>query len=112
MAFWSALRRWGERAVAAGMLTVADLRNGAAEACTLLSSCISPVAISPAQTPTGIPLALHPGEPEALPGELLAVPSEGWRALAVAMSEERSAGSSAGAGRLAKDRAQVVSCAR
>jgi hypothetical protein len=27
-AFWSALRRWGERAIAAGTLTVTDLRNG------------------------------------------------------------------------------------
>jgi hypothetical protein len=27
--FWSALRRWGERAVAAGIVTIADLRNGA-----------------------------------------------------------------------------------
>jgi hypothetical protein len=26
-AFWTALRRWGERAMAAGILTVADIRN-------------------------------------------------------------------------------------
>jgi hypothetical protein len=32
-AFWSALRRWAERAVSAGILTVADIRNGAAPAC-------------------------------------------------------------------------------
>jgi hypothetical protein len=36
MAFWSALRRWGERAVAAGVLSLDQIRNGAAEACTLL----------------------------------------------------------------------------
>jgi hypothetical protein len=35
-AFWTALRRWGERAVAAGILTIDDIRNGHAEACTLL----------------------------------------------------------------------------
>ena len=34
-AFWSALRRWGERAIAAGTLTVIDLKNGAKAACTL-----------------------------------------------------------------------------
>jgi hypothetical protein len=27
--FWSALRRWGERAVAAGFLTIADIKGGA-----------------------------------------------------------------------------------
>jgi hypothetical protein len=40
--FWSALRRWGERAVAAGILTVTDIRNGDAAACTLLGAPISP----------------------------------------------------------------------
>ena len=34
-AFWSALRSFGERALASGALTVADLQNGRAEACTL-----------------------------------------------------------------------------
>jgi hypothetical protein len=34
-AFWSALRRWGERAVAAGILTIADLQSDSAPACTL-----------------------------------------------------------------------------
>jgi len=29
MAFWSALRRWAERAIAAGVLTIADIRIGA-----------------------------------------------------------------------------------
>ena len=33
--FWSALRQWDERAIAAGTLTVIDLRNGATAACTL-----------------------------------------------------------------------------
>ena len=35
-AFWTALRRWGERAVAAGVLRLDQIRNGAPEACTLL----------------------------------------------------------------------------
>jgi hypothetical protein len=32
--FWSALRRWGERAVAAGTLTITDVKNGVVAACT------------------------------------------------------------------------------
>ena len=35
-AFHSAGRRWAEHAVLSGRLTVVDLRNGAAEACTLV----------------------------------------------------------------------------
>jgi hypothetical protein len=46
MAFWSALRRWAERAVADGVLTVGEIRNGVAEACTLLPGGISPAEIS------------------------------------------------------------------
>src|SRR6516225_4418399 len=48
-AFWSALRRRGERAIAAGTLTVIDLRNGATAACTLQREPIlrgSPPALS------------------------------------------------------------------
>jgi len=30
------LRRWGERALAAGVLTIPDIRNGDPAACTLL----------------------------------------------------------------------------
>jgi hypothetical protein len=33
--FWSALRRWGERAIATGNLTIAEVQDGAATACTL-----------------------------------------------------------------------------
>ena len=36
-AFWTALRRWGERAVAAGVLSLDQIREGAPEACMLLS---------------------------------------------------------------------------
>ena len=35
MLFWSALRRSGERALAEGILTIADIRTGAPAACTL-----------------------------------------------------------------------------
>jgi hypothetical protein len=50
MMFWSALRRWGEQAVASGVLTIADIRNGASAACTLLPRRISPSPVP--QTPT------------------------------------------------------------
>ena len=35
-AFWTALRRWAERAVAAGVLSLDQIREDAPEACTLL----------------------------------------------------------------------------
>ena len=41
IAFWSALRRWAERAVAAGVLTGADIKKGAPAACTLPLGAIS-----------------------------------------------------------------------
>jgi hypothetical protein len=40
--FWSTLRRWGARAVAAGILTIADIRNGDPAACTLPGAPVSP----------------------------------------------------------------------
>jgi hypothetical protein len=39
--FWSNLRRWGARAVAAGILTIADIRNGHPAACTLPEGPVS-----------------------------------------------------------------------
>jgi len=45
-AFWSALRRWGEHAIAAGVLTVVDIRNGDPAACTLPGVAISPPPVS------------------------------------------------------------------
>ena len=36
MAFWSALRRWGERAVAARVLSIDQIKNGSLAACTLV----------------------------------------------------------------------------
>jgi hypothetical protein len=48
-AFWSALRRWGERAVAAGILTITDIRSGDSAACTLPGACLSPPPVSQGQ---------------------------------------------------------------
>jgi hypothetical protein len=41
-AFWSALRRWAQRAVAGGVLTVGQIRTGDPAACTLPRRMISP----------------------------------------------------------------------
>jgi len=49
-------RRWAERAVAFGFLSVDDIRNGATKACTLLLEAGSP-APSPQQS-----AAVAPGE--------------------------------------------------
>lgn len=43
--FWSALRHWGERAVAGGFLTVDAIKNGNPAACTPLPGTISPVIV-------------------------------------------------------------------
>ena len=55
-AFWSALRRWGERAVAAGIVTPHDIRNADLVACTLLPRPISstPVREAPSQLLTAM----------------------------------------------------------
>jgi hypothetical protein len=48
-AFWTALRRWGERAVSTGILAIADIRDRVGEgdgpACTLLPGAVSPAPI-------------------------------------------------------------------
>jgi hypothetical protein len=44
--FWSSLRRWGEQAIAAGTLTIADVKNGVVAACTPPQDSESPVPIS------------------------------------------------------------------
>src|SRR5215471_4069910 len=44
-AFWSALRRWGEEALASGALYVTDLRNGCRKACTLRTFEGSPIPL-------------------------------------------------------------------
>src|SRR6516225_2196583 len=62
MAFWSALRRWAERAVTAGFLTVDHIRSDDPIACTLLPGGISPTPIAPASE-------AHPVAPAAIPDE-------------------------------------------
>jgi hypothetical protein len=51
VAFWSALRRWSERAIDLGILTIDDIRSGDPAACTLLLEAASraPVAAPPWQ---------------------------------------------------------------
>jgi len=58
MAFWSAARRWAEAAVASGLMSVDDIRNGATKACTLLleAGSLAPIP-SPQQS-----AAVAPGE--------------------------------------------------
>jgi hypothetical protein len=56
-AFWSALRRWGERAIAAGILTVTDVRDGDPEACTLLLKATLPAPIDDAARRSPTPVA-------------------------------------------------------
>jgi hypothetical protein len=50
-AFHTAARRWAERVVDAGFLTVDHIRSGDPTACTLLPCGISPAPIGPAQKP-------------------------------------------------------------
>jgi hypothetical protein len=54
--FWSALRDWAERALAAGVLTVAEVRSGNPAACTLLGAAVSSPPVSPP------PRHVRPGE--------------------------------------------------
>jgi hypothetical protein len=90
--FWSALRRWGERAVAAGALTVDQIRNGVAEACTPLSSGISPAPISPAEKPALMALAGSADEAGELLDEfliaLLEMPDDAWSDLVAALPDQ------------------------
>jgi hypothetical protein len=51
--FWSALRYWGESAIAAGVLTISDIRDGDPAACTLLRAAVSPPPVSPGQVQPG-----------------------------------------------------------
>ena len=62
MAFWSAARRWAERAVVSGFLSVDDIRNGAGEACTLLPGVDSPAPVRVSQKSGAVAPAERPGE--------------------------------------------------
>ena len=55
MAFWSTARPWAEAAVASGLLSVDDIRNGTTKACTLLleagSLAQQSAAVAPGERP-------------------------------------------------------------
>jgi len=55
--FWTALRQWGERAVAAGILTIGDIRNGDPAACTVLPRADSPAPIAEVHWQHPVPVA-------------------------------------------------------
>jgi hypothetical protein len=61
-AFWSAARRWAERAVVSGLLSVDDLRNGAGEACTLFAGANSPASVPFPQKSAAVAPGEHPSE--------------------------------------------------
>ena len=61
-AFWSAARRWAERALVSGFLSVDDIRNGVAEACTLLPGPSLPAPLPLSQKSGTVASAEHPGE--------------------------------------------------
>ena len=67
MAFWSALRCWAERAVAAGALTVDQIGKADPAACTLLPGGKAPTPISQAQKPAPAASAERPEEAAELP---------------------------------------------
>jgi hypothetical protein len=87
-AFHSAARRWAERAVVVGTLTVDHIRNGDPAACTLLPRGNSPASVSQLRKAALVAPAARPGESAELLCALLAVQSDGWHALAEAMSDE------------------------
>jgi hypothetical protein len=60
MAFHAASRRWAEKAVASGMLTIAELRKADPAACTLLSSRVSGAEVSQRLSPAGPAHAVWP----------------------------------------------------
>jgi hypothetical protein len=116
-------------AIAAGMLTLEALRTGAAATRALEGMRkIPPETDRPVpkpadpvlgrlsatdDTPAPVAPAERPGEAAELLGALLAVPSQGWSALAEAMSQELFDGLKRWrAGRLAEYRAQVASRGR
>jgi hypothetical protein len=71
IAFWSALRRWAERAVARGALTVDHIRSGDPAACTLLPGAISPEPISAPEKRAPVSPAASPEETQNLLDDFL-----------------------------------------
>ena len=87
-AFDAVGRRWVAEVIAASTLTLDSLRNGAAATRALLPEAVSPASLSVPQKPAPVAPAERPGEAVELLYALLAVQSEGWHALAAAMSQE------------------------
>jgi hypothetical protein len=92
MAFWSAARRWAERAVAAGVLTLDQIQNGSGKAYTLLPGVESPAQISEPPNPTPVAPAERSGDAEELLADvliaLLEQPGDAWDNFAAALPEE------------------------
>ena len=53
-AYHTAARRWAERAVASGVLTITDIRKGRLAACTLLTGAVSPAPIDAPRNPAPV----------------------------------------------------------
>ena len=87
-AFHTAARRWAERAVASGTLTIAELRNGDPAACTLLPGGISADRVSEPRSPAPDAATASADErlfdllgnilDELSPAELAALPEPVW----------------------------------
>jgi hypothetical protein len=90
--FHSATRRWAEAAVAAGTLSLDQIRNGAAAACTLLPGAVSPAPIDAAPKPAPVAPAESPDEAAELLDDfllaLLDLPGDAWPDLAAALPDE------------------------
>jgi len=69
IAFWSAARRWAEKAVASGVLSVGDIRNGVGEACTPLPGAGSPAPVPLPQKSATVAPGERPDEPGELPDD-------------------------------------------
>jgi hypothetical protein len=72
-AFHSACRRWTERAIASGLLTLLELRNGDPAACTLLWGRIPGVEVSEHGSPAASAPAARPGDSRITSGEAITV---------------------------------------
>jgi hypothetical protein len=92
MAFWSALRQWAERAVAAGVLTVDHIRSSDPAACTLLPGAISSMPVSEPQKAAYAAPTESPDESvellNDLLGTLLVDLADVWDDLAAALPDE------------------------
>ena len=79
-AFWSAARRWTDHAIAAGVLSLDQLRSDDPAACTLLRTSNAPAPTDPAWRPAREAPAESPGEEllDTLLRHLLDLPGDGW----------------------------------